>query len=159
MRNLTVDEYVAVFGGACGPVGFLDSLIPDRVAGVDFTAACQRHDRFYDSPGGLSRSEIDKMFLNDMLNAAGGNVAAQAAAYGYYSAVSLFGGLYFNGGGSSGSFNGSHSDVYLFMEQNANWTSGAERIASMMNECSVEREFNKFMEMKMELLKEQWTTS
>lgn len=105
MQELSVDEICVVSGGApyCGPQGsILSNFVPDKVAGVDFGPACQKHDLFFESGSGVSMSQANTIFLEDMLAAASGNVVATVAAYVYYGFVSVFGGFFYEGGASGG---------------------------------------------------------
>lgn len=99
MRELRDDEILAVAGGVCGS-GWLEMFIPDKPFRFDFTYACMRHDTFYQDPRGMSREDIDKQFLADMLNVVGDSALGKITAYAYYGAVRLAGGLYFEGSGT-----------------------------------------------------------
>lgn len=100
MRTIEVKEICMVSGGTvyCGPAGSpLSSLIPDVVAGADFSDACKLHDRDFARGSGVPMLEANRSFLNNLLAAAEGNPVAQGAAYVYFGFVSAFGSFFYQG--------------------------------------------------------------
>jgi len=71
----------------CGPAYF--PLILKKMLSKRFNSACQNHDRRYDEQQ-YSRSEIDKVFLNEM-RFLSKNKRETALAYIFYAAVRTFG--------------------------------------------------------------------
>lgn len=100
MRTIEMNEICLVSGGTvyCGPSGSaLSSLIPDVVAGSDFSNACKEHDREFAPGSGVSMLQANRNFLNNMLAAAEGNPVAQGAAFVYFGFVSAFGSFFYQG--------------------------------------------------------------
>lgn len=87
----------------CGPDGWKNRLVPERLLGVAITAACNIHDYMYIvGETEADREEADRVFLNNMLRI----VEAESAnwltrtlrrrlALHYYAAVRDFGGPFF----------------------------------------------------------------
>jgi len=97
MRELHAVEVCFVSGGApfCGPQNsWISEFIPDTPFGLPYGGPCQNHDTRY-GEGLLPRSQIDSMFLDEMLLAAGGNLLGVMVAYVYYGFVSAFGGSFY----------------------------------------------------------------
>ena len=96
------DEVSRVAGG-CGPGGFGDFLVPDKIWGLDVSHACRIHDWMYHLGETLAdKDEADRVFLNNMLRlveAAGGPGWLQRLranrAHTYHLAVATFGGPFF----------------------------------------------------------------
>ena len=103
VAELTPSQLADISNG-CGPASEKVKLVPDRIAGVDFYAACCGHDGCYSF--GIDeedKREADRCFLYNLLHAvdehcaANGivlraeRVAARRAAFDYYDAVADFG--------------------------------------------------------------------
>lgn len=82
----------------CGPGWFPEWL--RRVLSTRFNLACAVHDDAY-GVGALPREEIDKKFLENMLELAGWNPFWILTAYLYYAVARVFGPLRY-GGSSDG---------------------------------------------------------
>ncbi len=68
--------------GTCGPgSGLLETLIPDRYPGYNFTSPCASHDKCY-ATCGKSKDECDSTFLNEMLN-----VCKNSSIFFYYDCI------------------------------------------------------------------------
>ena len=99
--KLTPEQLNNIIGkGGCGPGGFGDYLVPDKIWGLEIKPACQIHDYMYAMGYTVEeKQEADRVFMNNMLrlvDAAGGNwlilALRRSAAAKYYRAVADFGG-------------------------------------------------------------------
>ncbi len=52
----------------CGPHGFLDRIVPDKLAGLSIKAACRIHDfMYFMGDCEADREQADRVFLNNMI--------------------------------------------------------------------------------------------
>ena len=91
-------QYVGGAGVWCGPQGgWFSGLIPDVPFGVDFGPACRNHDGNYEIGSGISREAADAQFKQELKQAAGNSIIGNILADVYYTAVSTFGGFFYDG--------------------------------------------------------------
>lgn len=96
----SIEEVDKVTGG-CGPGGFGDFLVPDRIWGLSIFIACRIHDWMYHVGKTLQdKEQADRIFLNNMVRIIQGNPSKfkflnrwrLKGAKNYFWAVSMFGG-------------------------------------------------------------------
>ncbi|WP_308922268.1 phospholipase A2 [Janthinobacterium sp. J1-1] len=116
MRMIVLKELAAVAGGGDGC-----TLVPDAPFGFNFRDACDMHDNNYSSGSPYSRAEADAIFKADMHNICETNYndsfACNVMAEVYGAGVSIFGGSFYQGGGSSGNAGGRSSDFDQVMNE------------------------------------------
>lgn len=87
----------AIGEGGCGPGGFGDKLVPDKILWLSVKPSCQIHDWCYHYGETLADKEMaDRIFLNNMLRQiwpakSRWRIPRMLLAYGYYKAVKCFG--------------------------------------------------------------------
>ncbi len=96
-------EEMAYIAQGCGPHGWLDRIVPDKIAGLKITPACKIHDfMYYMGETETDREQADRVFLNNMFRMISVHTRSRwlkwyrrRKALQYYHAVKYLGAVFF----------------------------------------------------------------